>query len=128
MADFLVIDVGGANLAIEVVQGSATLRRDSSGVSLERALGGQLQITKTYDAKPEIPFTTKWLTTEEYLALLAAAKWPRPIVVGGEALRNSNANTVPQTITAVVEVTQADYVANDLDFLYLASVLVRQVN
>ena len=130
MADFLVIDVGGDDLAIEIVTSGASLKRDSSGITKKRAYGGAMLVSRAYAEKIELDgFSSKWLTTNEYQALVAAAKYPQTIVVSGECLRTDNANTTPVALNAIVEVSQADFIDDgNEDFLYLARIHVEQAD
>jgi hypothetical protein len=126
MADFLVIDVGGDDLAVEINVEGATYRPDRSGTSKSRSASGKTQIVVTYDDKGVWTFTTKPLTTDEFVELVAAAQYPETITVGGEALRNTSANTVPQTVECTVLVEDVDYMATGDDFLHVAKLTIEQ--
>lgn len=130
MADFLVLDVGGAALAVEIVTSGAVKRRDSSGISKRRAFGGALLVSVAYREKIILTgFSSKWMTTNEFAALVAAAKFPQTIVVSGACLRTDNADTTPVLLNAVVEVTEADYVDDgNEDFLHQAKIVVEQAD
>jgi hypothetical protein len=126
ITSMLVIDVGGAGLALEVQTSGFSRAKDKSGESVKRALGGGLLVTRVYAQRPIYQgVATKALTTDELAALLAAAQWPKTIVVGGDALRLDAANTTPQTVNAKVDVDVEDYQAvGGTDFLHVAHVTV----
>jgi len=127
MADFLVLDVGGANLAVEIDTEGASMQYDRSGVSEEDADDGSKLVTALFVTRRIGSMKSKWLTTEEFEALKAASKMAlEPIVVGGHFIRTSTPNTVPQTMTALVEVSQADYFRDDDDFLHVAQINIRE--
>jgi hypothetical protein len=126
MADFLVIDVGGDDLAVEINVEGASFRWDRSGTTKDRSASGKTQIVVTHDDKGVWTFTTKPLTTDEYEALVAAAQYPATITVGGEALRNTSANTVPQTVDCTVLVESVDYFNTLDDFLHVAKLTIEQ--
>src|SRR5678816_1500057 len=98
---FLVIDVGGDDLEVEVNSANASIQFDKEGVRSRRAAGGALLTTVTYDPKLAHPFTTKWLTDTEYQALVAAAQYPETIVVGGDAIRPLTTLSCQVEISAV---------------------------
>lgn len=125
--DVIILDVGGAGLVVEVNTDNFSWRPNRTGTSIEPAYSGAPMVTRTYRDTGVWTFTTKWLTTNEYKAIEGAAKFPEVIVVGGQALRTTDANTTPQTVSAYVEVTQADYKPIGADFLYLASITINEV-
>lgn len=126
----LVIDVGGAGLAVEVQTNGFTRSYDESGLSVKRSLGGGSLVTQVFAPRAELRGTlTKALTTDELAALRAACKWPRRIVVGGDALRIDSANTTPQTLNARVHVETEDFMpVGGTDFLHVAHVTVSQAD
>lgn len=127
MADFLVIDVGGANLAVEIDTEGASMQFDRSGVIVEDADDGSKLVTQLHAIRRNAPMKSKWLTTEEFEALKAAAKNGLvPVVVGAHFLRTTTPNTVPQTMTALVIIGQAEYFAQDDDFLHIASISIEE--
>lgn len=128
MADFLVVDVGGVALAVEIDVDGAAMQFDRSGVSEQDADDGSKLVTVTYGIRRTASMKSKWMTTEEYQALRAAAKDALvPVVVGGHFLRTTTPNTAPQTMSALVEVSQADYFDNgNADFLHIAQINIRE--
>ena len=82
IGDFLIIDVGGADLALEINVESASFKWDRSGTSKSRSYSGKPQVTVTYADKGVWSVTAKPLTTDEYAALVAAAQWPETITIG----------------------------------------------
>jgi hypothetical protein len=127
MADFLILDVGGANLVVEVETSNFERRKDRSGTDISRSYSGKKMVTETYPDKLVFPpFQTGPLTVEELLAIEAAAQWPATIPVGGPALRNTTANTVPQTIDATVLVESAKDMAVGDDWIYLATITLEE--
>jgi hypothetical protein len=126
--NYLILDVGGANLVVEVDVTTGSRRPDRSGTSIERSFSGKPMVTQTYGEKMTLPtLRTSWLTTEQYEALKAAANWPETIVVGGTALRITTADTVPQTINAIVEVEDS-HAPNGVDFLHIATINITEAD
>lgn len=130
ITSMLIIDVGGANLAVEVQTSGFVRTYDQSGISVRRMMGGNTTAVRTFSPRVMLQGTlTKALTTNELVALRAAAKWPRKIVVGGDALRIDDANTVGQTLNARVQVSDEDFLAvGGTDFLHIAHVTVTQAD
>ena len=126
MADFLVVDVGGANLAVEIDTDGASLTYDQAGTAIEDADDGSSLVSVAFATRRSATFKSKWMTTEEFVALKAAAQWPKSITVGGHFLRTTTPNTTPQTMTARVNITQADYFADDDDFLHVAQIAIQE--
>src|SRR5690348_12333564 len=127
MADFLIVDVGGADLAVEIDTDGASLQFDRSGVSEEDADDGSKLVVVGYDVRRIASLKSKWLTTEEFQALVAASKnGLEPILIGGHLIRTTTPNTVPQTMSAILEVSSADYFADDDDFLHVAQINIRE--
>lgn len=125
----IVIDVGGAAVTVEV-QVSGFARTPRRGTQVKDALGGNLLVTQLYGEKQEFPpYTTGPLTTNQLVALKAAAQYPKTIVVGGEALRTTDANTSPQTINAKVLIESEDYLSvGGSDFYHIAHISIRQAD
>lgn len=126
----LVLGVGGANLAVEVQVSGFARAPDRSGITKKRALGGAMLVTQVFAERIAFPaFTTGPLTTAQVVAIRAAANYPATIVVGGEALRITDANTVPQTINAKVLVETEDFLSvGGTDFRQVAHIIVEQAD
>jgi hypothetical protein len=128
VTSMLIIDVGGADLTVEVQTGNFAREWSDEGTHIWRALGGALNATRTFGRKMVFRGAlTKPLTTEELEELRAAAKWPQTISVGGDALRLTSSGTPIQTISAKVSIDTEDYLSDaGLDFFHIAHVTVTQ--
>ena len=124
--DFLTVDVGGADLVVEIDQQNATYRPDRSGTSKERAYSGKPMVTVTYPEKGTWSFQTKPLTTDELQALITAAQWPDTITIGGEFQRIDAANTVAQEIDGTLLVEEMTYFGVLDDFLHVAKLTIEE--
>lgn len=126
----LVLDVGGADLAVEVQTSGFSRAPDRSGITKKRSLGGALLVTQVFAERVAFPaFTTGPLTTDQLEAVKAAAQYPATIVVGGDALRLDAANTVPQTVNAKVLVESDEYLSiGGTDFMSVARITVEQAD
>jgi hypothetical protein len=126
----LILDVGGDDLAVEVQVTGLSRAPDRSGISKKRALGGAMLVTQLFTPRLVFPpFTTGPLTTEQLNAIKTAAGYPETRVVGGDALRIDNANTVGQTVAAKVSVDSDDFLATGgTDFFHIAHITVEQAD
>lgn len=125
----LVLDVGGAGLAVQIQIDGFSRQNQSTGISIRETMTGALTATRTFNPRPVLSGgVTRPVTTAELVALRAAAKWPRTIVVGGDALRITDSGSPAQTWNAKVEITDEDYLAAGEDFYHLAHITVTKAD
>jgi len=125
---FLTIDVGGANLVVEVDVSNAAMVPDDSGTDQWRAHSGALNVTQTYADLPTWPFTTGPLTIDQLAALVAAAQFPKTIVVSGDFARTSSSGSAPN-VNATVKVNRRPYLSvGGTSFQYQAEILITQAS
>lgn len=124
---FMTVDVGGADLVVEIQTQNAARDVDDSGIDESTAYSGAPLVTVTYDVLEVWPLTTGPLTIDQYTALKAAAQYPATIQVSGDFARDAAAGAAP-TINASVKVGRAEYLAigGSGAFYYTAPVTVRR--
>ncbi len=126
---FLTIDVGGADLDVEVItDASPSWEQTTEGIDVSAAYDGTGLITKTYDPIDEWGFTALLFGgIDDLAALRAAAQYPIPISVTGDALRTSSSGSAPTVTGVTVKVGRAEYRPIGVDWFYVAPLTIRKV-